>query len=122
MAKGDELRARAKRFALDAIALSRQLPASDVATVIGRQLLRSATSTGANLRAAHLAKSNADMVNKLKIAEEECDESSYWLELLEESGFRHEEIGRLHREAGELFKIIAASIRTLRAKAAASPS
>lgn len=122
MAKGDELRARAKRFALDAIELCQQLPTSDVGRVIVRQLLRSATSTGANLRAAHLAKSDADMVNKLKIAEEECDESAYWLELLQESGFEHASLARLHTEAGELFKIIAASIRTVRARAAASHS
>ncbi|MEH2456357.1 four helix bundle protein [Nostoc sp.] len=81
-----EFKARTKQLALRVIRLVEQLPQTRIADVIGKQLLRSATSVGANYRAACRAKSTADLIAKLGIVEEETDETLYWLELLIESG------------------------------------
>jgi four helix bundle protein len=78
----NDLKPRTKKFALDVILYSRNLPHGDEFTVIKRQLIRSATSTAANYRSAQRAKSKADFINKLAIAEEEADESLFWLEFL----------------------------------------
>jgi four helix bundle protein len=81
------------------------------------QLVRSSSSVGANYRAARRAKSDADFLNKLKICEEEADESIYFLELLKvfNPGVA-ENIDRLAKEATELLKILVASIITTREK------
>ena len=111
----DELKARTKAFALDAIRTVRTLPADVPTQVMSKQLVRCGTSIGANYRSACLAKSKADMIAKLKLVEEEADESVYWLELLEESKtLNPAKAQAMQAEAGELFKIAAASIRTLR--------
>jgi four helix bundle protein len=83
----------------------------------GMQLVRSSSSVGANYRAARRAKSDADFLNKLKICEEEADESIYFLELLKvfNPGVA-ENIDRLVKEANELLKILVASIITTREK------
>lgn len=82
----EELKQRTKQFALRNIKLVQSLPSEDVARTIGRQLLRSGTSVGANYRAACRARSDAEFRAKLGIVEEEADESAYWMELLVESG------------------------------------
>jgi four helix bundle protein len=69
---------------------------------------------GANYRAASRAKSTADFINKLKIVEEEADESLYWLELLKELDKNNPEIDRLLKEGNELLAITVASIKTAR--------
>jgi four helix bundle protein len=79
-----ELQARTKAFALRVIRLFDALPRSAPSQVIGRQLLRSATSVGANYLAACRAQSHAEFAAKLSIVVEEADESLYWLELLQE--------------------------------------
>lgn len=79
-------RQRTKRLALDVIKLSKQLPKTEEAIIMKRQLLRSATSVAANYRAACRARSSAKFYAKLSIVVEEADESLFWLELLEESG------------------------------------
>ncbi|MEM7486934.1 MAG: four helix bundle protein [Bacteroidota bacterium] len=72
---------------------------------------------GANYRASQRAKSTADFINKLKIVEEEADESIYWLELfLEVMDSKQEEMGRLKDEGQEILAIIVASIKTARKK------
>ena len=76
---------RTKQLAREIISLVESLPRSLTAEVIGRQLLRSGTSIGANYSAACRGKSKADFIAKLAIVEEEADETSYWLELLLES-------------------------------------
>jgi four helix bundle protein len=76
---------RTKQLALEIIGLVESLPRRQTADVIGRQLLRSGTSIGANYRAACRGKSKADVISKLAIVEEEADETIYWLELLIES-------------------------------------
>ena len=109
----DAMKARTKAFALRVIKLTESLPATRASDVIGRQLLRSATSVGANYRESWRARSRPDFVNKLGIVEEEADESSYWLELLVESGLvPHAKLGDLIRECDEITAIIVASIQT----------
>ncbi len=110
------LRDRTRALALRVIQLVNSLPANDTGKVIGRQLLRSGTSVGANYRASMRAKSPADMLNKLKIVEEEADETLYWLELLVAA-----EVVPLHRvqslmsEVNEILAMTVASIKTIRA-------
>jgi len=115
--KHDNLKHRTKCLALDVIRFVRSLPSEDVARVLGKQLLRSATSAGANYRSACRARSRADMVSKLKLVEEELDESAYWLELLEESGYDSQEVPGLVAETEQLLAIIVSSIKTLRSGA-----
>lgn len=85
------------------------------AAILSKQLLRSGTSVGANYRAACIAKSDNDFLNKLKICEEEADETTYWLELLIESRLLSEELlSDIHDEARQLTAIITSSIKTKR--------
>jgi four helix bundle protein len=105
-----DLRQRTKRFALDVIRFSRQLPHTDEFRIIKRQLIRSATSTAANYRATQRAKSKADFISKLGTVEEEADESWFWLECLAELATReHSDLARLLKEADELICIFVAS-------------
>jgi four helix bundle protein len=75
---------RTKQLALRVIKVVDALPRNRTADVLGRQLIRSGTSIGANYRAACRGKSTADVIAKLRIVEEEADESAYWMELLNE--------------------------------------
>ncbi|MEH2012002.1 four helix bundle protein [Nostoc sp.] len=112
-----EFKARTKQLALRVIRLVEQLPQTRVADVIGKQLLRSATSVGANYRAACLAQLTADLIAKLGIVEEEADETLYWLELVIESGLMTaEKLKSLMQEATEILAMTVASIKTLREK------
>ena len=115
--RGDDLRYRTKQFSLRAIRLCESLPSKPAARVIASQLLRSATSVGANYRAACRARSTADFISKIGITLEEADETVYWLELLIESGIMpHEKLGALLQEAEELVAILAASRLTASGK------
>ena len=82
----DDLQARTQTYALRVIKLVESLPLNRTTDVMGKQLLRAATSVGANYRAACRAKSSADFIAKMGIVEEEADECLYWMELLIESG------------------------------------
>ena len=86
LSKQEALRARTKRFTLRIIRLFRHLPKSPDAQVLGKQLLRSGTSVGANYRAAGRARSKAEFISKIAIVAEETDETVFWLECLIESG------------------------------------
>ena len=109
---------RTKKLALRVIELVEALPKTKTAEVIGRQLLRCATSVGANYRVACRGKSTADVLAKLAIVEEEADETIYWLELLVESGTVEEgRIAELLKETNEITAMVVASIKTLRARA-----
>jgi len=111
----DEVKRRTHRFALDVIRLVESLPRSRTTEVLGKQLLRSGTSLGANYRAACRAKSAADFISKMGIVEEEADEASYWMELLVDSGCaRASEVRALPEEANELLAITVSSIKTAR--------
>jgi len=86
-----------------------------VSREIGRQLLRAGTSVGSNYRAACRARSTADMIAKLKIVEEEADETLYWLELLVEANIMPEaQLSPLMTETDEILAMAVASIKTLR--------
>src|SRR5262245_26167277 len=113
--KSADLRVRTKAFALRVIKLVDTLPNRRSCDVIGKQLLRSATSTGANYRAACRARSTAEFVAKMGIVEEEADESAYWMELLTEAEIvKQELLSDLHAEASEIVAMTVASIRTAR--------
>jgi len=108
---------RTKKLALRVIQLTETLPHTRAADVIAKQIIRSATSVGANYRAACRAKSTADMIIKLKIVEEESDETIYWLELLLESkSLQYSEVNEIMKEAEEVLAITVASIKTLRVR------
>ena len=90
--------------------------------MLGRQLIRSGTSIGANYRAACRGKSTADVIAKLRIVEEEADESVYWMELLIESGLVSEaRLAEILRETNEIIAMTVASIRTLQKRNGSSP-
>ncbi len=109
----NDLKERTKRFALEIINLVESLHKGRIADILGRQLLRSGTSVGANYRAACRARSSADFIAKLGIVEEEIDESIYWIELLITSGLiSHDKISNLLQEANQLAAITVASIKT----------
>ena len=105
--------ARNKKFVIEVIRLIEQLPKSMVVDVFSRQLIRCASSVGANYRSACRAKSTADFIHKLKIVEEEADESMYFLDLLKEvvPNVFQETINRLLNEANELVSIYVSSIK-----------
>ncbi|HXX22712.1 MAG TPA: four helix bundle protein [Terriglobia bacterium] len=111
-----ELKARTKAFALRIVVLVDRLPRSLAGQIIGRQLLRSATSVGANYRAACRAQSRAEFAAKLSIVVEEADESLYWLEISGESGLvKPERLRELIKEADELVAIATSSRKTAKA-------
>jgi four helix bundle protein len=110
-----ETKRRTKEFALRVIRLVQLLPRGQMADVLGKQLLRSGTSVGANYRAACRAKSRADFISKMGIVEEEADESMYWMELLIESRLvRHDDVANLLDEADQLVAMTVSSIQTAR--------
>ena len=92
--KIERMKGRAKDYALQAIHLYTKLPKRTEAQVLGKQLLRSATSVGAHYREACRAKSRADFINKLEGGLQELEESAYWLELLSESKLITEKLSR----------------------------
>jgi four helix bundle protein len=105
---------RTKQLALRVIKAVESLPKNRTGDVLGRQLIRSGTSIGANYRAACRGKSTADVIAKLRIVEEEADESAYWTELLIESGLVSEtRLSELMQESNEIVAMTVASIRTL---------
>ena len=108
-----ELQGRTKAFALRVIRLVDSVPRSTAGQVIGRQLLRSATSVGANYRAACRAQSHAEFAAKLSIVVEEADECLYWLELLAESNLiKKDRLREMLKEANELLAISVAARKT----------
>lgn len=115
MRRGDDLKERTKRFALRVIRMVEALPKGKTSDVIGRQLLRSGTSVGANYRASCRAKSSADFISKMGTVEEEADESIFWMELLVESDLINERLVKdLMCEAEEILAIVITSIKTVR--------
>ncbi|MFT3890021.1 MAG: four helix bundle protein [Anaerolineales bacterium] len=106
---------RTKKLAVAIIKQMDKLPNSRAADVVARQIIRSGSSVGANYRAACRAKSTPDMINKMKIVEEEADETQYWLEILVEAGLSaKEQIVDLYKETDEILAMTVASLKTLR--------
>lgn len=111
-----DLRDRTKKFALRIVRMYISLPTdSQVAQVMGKQVLRSGTSVGANIREASRGRSDAELLAKLGIAEQELDETRYWLELFVEAVIVPPHmLAPLQREGDELLRIIVASTKTIR--------
>ena len=113
----EDFKRRTKQLALRVIRLVEALPQGRTAEVIGKQLIRSATSVGANYRSACRGKSTADVIAKLSLVEEEADESLYWMELIVEVGLLPlEKVSNLMSENTEILGMTVASIKTLRNK------
>ena len=114
--KPEELRDRTKRFAILVVKFFQTLPRTDEARILGKQLLRCATSVTANYRAVGRARSRAEFNSKIGIVVEEADESVFWLEMLAETDIvSREKVESLLQEGNELLAIFAASQRTARA-------
>lgn len=108
------IRNRTKKFVVDNIRFYRTLPKTEEAKIIGRQLLRSSSSVGANYRAACRARSKAEFHSKLSIVVEEADESLFWMEVLVEAEVvKQSELAYLTDEANQILKIAAASRKTV---------
>ena len=107
----NELKQRHKDFAIRIVKMVDAMPHSIAANAIARQIIRSGTSPSANYRAACIAKSDKDFVNKLKMVEEELDETQHWLELIVDCQILPEErLKDLIHECSELLSITVASI------------
>lgn len=106
---------RTKQFAVEIIQFCDSLKACKASAVITYQLVKSATSTGANYRAACIARSQKEFFSKLCIVVEESDESAYWLEIIEDSELSNnkEDLARLRRESVELVKLMTKAKNTL---------
>ena len=106
----EQLKQRTKLFALRVVKLFQSLPKTVESQIIGKQLLRSATSVAANYRAACRARSNPEYYSKISIVIEEADETMFWLEMLWESGIiKQELLGSLYSENEEILKIMVTS-------------
>jgi four helix bundle protein len=113
-----DLKLRTKDYALAVIRLFAALPKLTETQILGRQLLRSGTSVGAQYREATRAKSNPDFISKIEGSLQELEETEYWLELLAEAGFCGEEaLSSLKIETGELKGIFVSIVRNTKAKA-----
>jgi four helix bundle protein len=111
----EEMKSRTKAYASRVVKLCSALPNSWVAQTLGKQLLRSGTSVGANYRAVCRAKSGSDFINKLRIVEDECDESLFWMELLVDNNLvKSSRLHDLMKEADEILAIVVASAKTAR--------
>jgi four helix bundle protein len=107
-------RNRTKKFVVDNIRFFRTLPKTEEAKIVGRQLLRSSSSVGANYRAACRARSKAEFHSKLSIVVEEADESLFWMEIMIEAEIvKAKELDYLSDEANQILKIVSASRKTV---------
>jgi four helix bundle protein len=103
---------RTKALAIAIIHMTEELLQATAGSVVSRQIIRCATSVGANYRAACRAKSTAYHIYKLKIVEKEADETHYWLEIAEEAGLlKSERLAELKREVNEFVAMTVASIK-----------
>ena len=102
-----ELRERTKLFGLRIVKMFVALPKSEEARVLGKQVLRSGTSVGANYREAHRARSKPEFISKVGDCLKELDETAYWLELLTESGIvKPTKLASLQDETNQLLAIL----------------
>ena len=110
-----EFKKRTFYFGISCVRLVETLPKTMPAQVIGKQLLRAATSVGANYRAAIRGRSRGDFLSRMGIVEEECDEALYWIDMLLELEFvSPKRVEQLRSEANEIIAITVSSIKTAR--------
>jgi four helix bundle protein len=112
-----DLKVRTKEFALQVIRMYSHLPKSTEAQILGRQVLRSGTSIGAQYREAQQAKSDADLISKIEGVLQELDETGYWFELLEEANLAPSDcIKPLSAERDELTAIFISIVKKIKAR------
>ncbi len=112
-----DLKHRTKTFALRIIKLFASLPKTTEAQVIGKQVLRSGTSVGAQYREACRSRSNSEFISKVQSSLQELDETAYWLELLVDGEIvKAKRLEELRKETDELIKIFVSSVKTARLK------
>lgn len=113
MNKPNPLKDKSFQFALSIIKLYKFLTEEKREYIMSKQLLRSGTSIGANIREGQNAQSKPDFIHKFSIAQKECDETLYWLELLHQSQYLEDkEFTKIHSDATELLKMLRSSILT----------
>lgn len=106
------LRTKSYQFALNSVRICKDL-IEKREYILSKQLIRSSTSIGANIREANYAQSTKDFIHKLSISLKECDETQYWLELLYDSNYL-DEVGfkSLHQQSSEIKRMLSSSILT----------
>ncbi|MCX2431314.1 four helix bundle protein [Pedobacter sp. GR22-10] len=110
----ESIKARTKKFVLDSIKFYQALPKTEEGKIIGRQFIRSASSVGANYRAACRSRSRAEFFSKLSIVVEEADETAFWIEILTESKITNSmEAQPLLKEVNEILAIVAKARKTV---------
>lgn len=113
----DELKERFRVFSVRIIKMVNAMPNSIASNAIAKQIIRSGTSPAANYRAACLAKSDKDFINKLKMVEEEIDETNHWLDIIIDAEILPKyKVQDLFDESLELYKIISKSLVTAKKK------
>ena len=111
------LREKAKAFAKDIVYLCREIKEKRRETVLVNQLLRSGTSIGANLHEAQYAQSTNDFISKFEIAQKECYETEYWLELLfETKNIDETKYNKLQNDCGAIRRMLISSLKTIKSK------
>jgi four helix bundle protein len=121
-AQSEQLKERTISFAITVLRLIDKCPHTTCGNVIGHQLAKSATSIGANYRAACSARSKSEFVAKLQIVVEEAEESVYWLDVIDRSQLLPLDVRAARAEANESRAIFASSLRTARANLRVRPS
>jgi four helix bundle protein len=115
--KDRDIKIRAYKYALAVIRLIDKLARESTCQVMGRQLLRSATSIGANIMEAQASSSRREFTNFINHALKSANESKFWIGLLKDSGrAQHDDIAEIYQETRELSNILGASLLTLRGK------
>jgi four helix bundle protein len=110
-------RLRTKKFAVALCIMLKKLPRSISTDVLSKQLIRSGTSVAANFRAASCARSTRELYSKMCLVVEECDETVFWLEILEETeNISSEKFNNIYNESLELLKVFSASKKKLKAR------
>lgn len=111
------LRDKSFSFAVRIVNLFKFLQNEKKEYILSKQLMRSGTSVGALVREAEFAESKADFIHKLAIAQKECNETIYWLELLQETEYLDKnEFLSINEDSIEIIKIITSSIKTVKSK------
>ncbi len=109
------LRNKAKSFAKEIVYLCREMKEDKKEAVLVNQLLRSATSIAANLHEAQYAQSTNDFISKFEIAQKECYETEYWLELLFETEcMKEEKYKKMQNQCGSIRRMLISSMKTIK--------
>ena len=115
--KDNTIAGKSMAFAVRIVNLYKYLVETKREYVLSKQMLRSGTSIGANVREANSAQSKSDFISKISIALKECDETGYWLELLANTGFlSRNEYSAIEPDCRELFAMMTSILKSARRK------